>query len=70
MEFINKPYSDYLDKNKNIKSIKIIRTIPYYIIIGERKKAIKKYIQAVRVAPLNIKSNLKYLIYIIIKRPA
>ena len=70
IEFINTLYSDYLDKHKKSKSIRLIRTIPVYIKIGDRKKALKKYLQAVKLAPLNFKLNLKYLIYIIVKRPA
>ena len=68
IEFINTLYSEYLDKHKKIKSIRILITIPFYKMIGERKKAFKNYLKAVKLAPLNIKWNLKFLIHLIIKQ--
>ena len=68
IKYISTLYSDYLDKHKKTKSIRILLTVPFYKMIGERKKAFKNYLKAVRLAPLNIKWNLKFLIHLIIKR--
>lgn len=65
LELLNSYYSDYLDKHKKTKSIRIIKIIPLYIKIGNRKKAFKTYLQAIRLAPFNLKSNLIYLYYLI-----
>ncbi len=55
-------YCEYLDKHKNIKSIRIIKIVPYYLRAGQIKNAIKAYYKAVRLAPLNIKYNIKYFL--------
>lgn len=66
LELINEYYSDYLNKNKKIKSIRIIKIVPFYIMIGNKKKALKLYLQAIKLAPFNIKHNLKYFILLIL----
>lgn len=65
LEALNEIYSDYLEQHRKAKSIRIIKIIPYYLEIGDIKKAIVSYIHAVSLAPFNIKWNLEYLKYFI-----
>ena len=60
---INRKYQDYLESHPYLKSERLISLIPYYLKIGEKPKAKKAYLKAIRLAPLNLKVNLKYLLY-------
>ncbi len=37
--------------------------IPHYLKVGEKVKAKKIYYEAVKLAPLGVRSNIKYLLY-------
>lgn len=62
LELLNIYYSEYLNKHKKVKSIRIIKIVPYYVKAGNIKRAIELYWQAVKLSPFNIKDNLKYLL--------
>jgi len=60
---INRKYQDYLESHPYLKSERLMSLIPYYLKISEKPKAKKAYLKAIRLAPLNLKVNLKYLLY-------
>ncbi len=57
---LNQYYQDYLDMNPRIKSIRKLRTVPYLLAIGQTKKGLSTYWEAVRTYPLNIWFHLRY----------
>ena len=61
LEALNNIYAEYLEKHKEVKAIRLIKIVPYYIEVKKVKKAWNIYCQAVRLAPFSIYYNLKYL---------
>lgn len=67
LEMLNEIYADYLNNHKAIKSIRLIRIVPYYLKLNDKTKAWDLYKQAVKLSPLEFKRNLYYLFYFIKK---
>ncbi len=65
IQAINQKYAGYLNTHKQAKSIRLIMLTPYYLQLGDRKKAIAVYWQAVKLAPLAVRRNLAYLVYMV-----
>lgn len=59
---INTKYKDYLKRHPYLKSKRLMSLVPLYLQIGEKNKAIRIYYEAVKLAPLNLKNSLKYLL--------
>lgn len=64
IQAINKKYAGYLASHPRAKSTRLIMLTPYYLQLGDRKKALAIYWQSVKLAPLAVKRNLAYLKYI------
>ncbi|HHX66899.1 MAG TPA: glycosyltransferase family 2 protein [Gallicola sp.] len=63
---INNKYKKYLNFHPYLKSSRLMSLIPYYLQMGEKNKAIQIYDEAVKLVPLNLKNNLKYLLHFFI----
>ncbi len=61
LEKVNIIFSDYLALHKKVKAIRLIKIVPYYLAVNKHDKAWNTYLAAVKLAPFNIKYNLKYL---------
>lgn len=64
IQAINKKYADYLATHPKAKSTRLIMLTPYYLQLGDGKKALAIYWQSVKLAPWAIKRNLAYLKHI------
>lgn len=62
---INEKYKDHLNAQPKILRARLLTMIPFYLMIGEKKKAFSVYFSAFKIAPYEIKINLKELIRII-----
>ena len=61
LERLNEKNSVYLNSNKNAFWIRHMKIIPYYLKIGDKRKAIKTWEQCVIKCPEKIKGNVYYL---------
>lgn len=59
--FITNMYNTYLSKHTKLLSIRMIRITPFYIKEKLYKDAFKMYFKAIKIAPYNLKYNIKYL---------
>ena len=62
---INEKYKDHLDMKPKTLRARLLILIPFYLMIGDKKKAFSVYFSAFKIAPYEIKINLKELIRII-----
>ena len=60
---INEKYKEYFNLYPYSKSRRLMSLIPHYLKVGEKVKAKKIYYEAVKLAPLGVRSNIKYLLY-------
>ena len=56
-------YSGYLNKHKRVKGLRLIKIVPYYLNNGDKEKAYKTYIEAIKLNPFSLINNLRYLTY-------
>ena len=56
-------YKEYLEFHPYLKSRRLLALVPLYFQIGEKNKALQIYYEAVKLTPLNLKNNLKYLLH-------
>src|SRR5699024_4090307 len=59
---IQRIYSDYLEKDKRAKNIRLLKLTRFYAKDSKYKLAIKTWFQAFKNNPTNIKMNFKYLL--------
>lgn len=63
LESLNDIHSEYLNAKKAIKSIRLVKIIPYYLLQGRRKKAFVTYLEAIKLTPFRVIHNILYLRY-------
>ena len=61
LEMLIQLYSEYLEKNKRVKGIRLIKLVPYYLSNKDKEKAWKTYIEAIKLSPFSLINNLRYL---------
>ncbi len=68
LERLNKKNSEYLDAHAEAYWWRHMKIIPYYLMKGDRAKALRTWKNCARKCPFKVKGNLAYLSKIIMRR--
>lgn len=61
---LNQKNQEYLNQNKKALWYRTIKLAPFYAQKGELRKGLDVWIKSIKICPLELKANVKYLIYI------
>lgn len=65
LERIGEIYADYLAAHPTAAYVRTIKLVPFYIRLGNKRKAWELYFSAIKICPFEWKMNLQYLLKLI-----